>query len=57
LYKINTFYRSKHSADDAGVLGVRQYLPQWIQDEMIVCDGEWSQELVRNWDAGGLSEL
>jgi len=36
---------------------VRQYLPQWIQDEMIVCDGEWSQELVRNWDAGGLSEI
>ena len=62
--------RVHRSADDTGVLvlcdsrfsrpgglGVRQYLPQWIQDEMIVCDGEWSQELVRNWDAGGLSEI
>lgn len=54
--------RVHRSAEETGVLvlcdsrfshssrlGVRQYLPQWICDEMIVCDGEWSQELVRNW--------
>ena len=30
-------------------LGVRQYLSEWMQDEMIVCDGAWSEELVCGW--------
>ena len=54
--------RVHRSAEETGVLvlcdsrfshskglGVRQYLPEWMQDEMIVCDGAWSEELVRGW--------
>jgi len=54
--------RVHRSAEETGVLvlcdsrfshskglGVRRYLPEWMQDEMIVCDGAWSEELVRGW--------
>ncbi|MEA1868895.1 MAG: ATP-dependent DNA helicase [Euryarchaeota archaeon] len=54
--------RVHRSAEETGVLvlcdsrfsqskglGVRQYLPEWMQDEMIICDGAWSEELVRGW--------
>jgi DNA excision repair protein ERCC-2 len=54
--------RVHRSAEETGVLvlcdsrfshskglGVRQYLPEWMQDEMIVCDGAWSEELVSGW--------
>ncbi|RZN35889.1 MAG: ATP-dependent DNA helicase [Methanosarcinales archaeon] len=61
--------RVHRSADETGVLvfcdarfsqekrlGVRQHLPEWIQDEMIVCDGAWSQELVEEWSSGTLDK-
>ncbi len=61
--------RVHRSADETGVLvlcdarfsqekrlGVRQHLPQWIQDEMIVCDGAWSRELVEGWSSGALNK-
>ena len=61
--------RVHRSADETGVLvfcdarfsqekrlGVRQHLPKWIQDEMIVCDGAWSQELVEGWSSGTLNK-
>ena len=58
--------RVHRSAEETGVLvlcdsrfsnseglGVRQHLPQWMQEEMILCDGAWSEELVdgkvREW--------
>jgi len=37
-------------------LGVRQHLPQWMRDEMIVCDGALSRELVEGWDGVGKGE-
>jgi len=59
---IQALGRVHRSADETGVLvlcdsrfshgsglGVRQYLPQWMQDEMIICDGAWSRELVQGW--------
>ncbi len=61
--------RVHRSADETGVLvlcdarfsqekrlGVRQHLPQWIRDEMIVCDGAWSRELVEGWSSGALNK-
>ncbi|MCK4651495.1 MAG: ATP-dependent DNA helicase, partial [Methanosarcinales archaeon] len=61
--------RVHRSADETGVLvlcdarfsqekrlGVRQHLPQWIRDEMIVCDGAWSRELVEGWSRGALNK-
>jgi DNA excision repair protein ERCC-2 len=60
--------RVHRSAEETGVLvlcdsrfshskglGVRQYLPEWMQDEMIVCDGAWSEELVSGWGGEGSS--
>jgi len=54
--------RVHRSAEETGVLvlcdsrfshskglGVRQHLPDWMNAEMIVCDGAWSEELVREW--------
>lgn len=38
-----------------GGLGVRQYLPKWIDEEMILCKGEESLELIEKWNKGILS--
>jgi len=61
--------RVHRSADETGVLvlcdsrfsqekglGVRQHLPEWVNGEMVVCDGAWSEELVREWYSAGAHE-
>ena len=66
--------RVHRSADETGVLvlcdfrfsqekglGIRQHLPEWVNDEMVVCDGAWSEELVeeqvQEWGGAAAHEL
>ncbi|MFQ6054603.1 MAG: ATP-dependent DNA helicase, partial [Methanosarcinales archaeon] len=40
----------------SGGLGVRQYLPKWIEEEMMLCKGEEALELIEKWNKGSLSK-
>ncbi|HID27119.1 MAG TPA: ATP-dependent DNA helicase [Methanosarcinales archaeon] len=39
-----------------GGLGVRQYLPKWINEEMMLCKGESALELIEKWNKGILNK-